>query len=94
VSDIRSNKTVELEAYFVETDCRRDFNESENDCTSDGPASSWPTGEDWSLETLLFDTTGPLLAKEVPGTDVSAPVSSVESTVGNGRAKITAGACS
>jgi len=53
VSDIRSNKTVELEVYFVETDCRRDFSESENDCTSDGPASSWPTGEDWSLETLI-----------------------------------------
>jgi len=53
VSDIRSNKTVELEVYFVETDCRCDFSESENDCTSDGPASSWPTGEDWSLETLI-----------------------------------------
>ena len=43
---------------------------------------------------LLFDTTGPLLAKLVSGTDVPAAVSSVESTVGNGRAEITIGACS
>lgn len=46
--------------YFVETDCSRDLIVSENDCASDGPASSWLTGEDWFLETLSFDPTGPL----------------------------------